>query len=336
MNDLRKFILIASILVLYGCLNDNPVEEHDFQIISAAEILHYLEEHGNFVFSEDAPALINASNVYENRFEYEIIDLREKEIFIDGHIETAVHVETTDLWDYIQAIDNGSTPIVIVSRIGTKSGYYTTLLRLLGKNNIYSLNFGMASWHIKYGRQYLWEVQMPSQSNFNRVNYEKDTISPLPQIEISKNTKTIDEKLLSRVKNAWNRDFMNKRYPVVKLDNYSMQLKDKYFVCYGGRKLYNTHQIGVVHYMHDNGRYDLLSSKLLQTLPTDRNIYIYSYLGQLSSMIAAYLSVLGYKTIIVRDGTMSFLNLRSLILYSDHPFAIDSSKVMHIPLVKGP
>jgi len=330
------------LLMLIGCLNESPIEEIDFQVASAAEILHYLEAEGDYINSEFTPTVLNASDVYATLQEFLILDIREVSKFNKGHIESAKNITTYDLLDYILNLEESNKTVVIVCEEGQRSGYYVSLLRLLGKKNVHALNFGMASWHIDFAENMLSgfaDVKPPN--NFKDIVYPKADFTEFPNIEIDQNAETSQQKLLSRVRYVWNNDFLINQLPRVDEDNYEEEMITKYFICYGDDALYRpdevngSHQIGVTNYRH-HYFYDLRSTNYLQTLPAAKTIFIYSYHGQLSTYIAAYLNILGYKVRSLKYGGMSYPFIRAQLLSHNDPRVLDSSKVMNYPYVIGP
>ncbi len=103
-----------------------------------------------------APALVDAEEVNANLNSYLIIDVRENIDFINGHIEGALNVASDSLYSFIESmITQNYQKIILVSKNGHASAYYTCLLRLSGINNVYTLNFGMASWHLDFAAEWL-------------------------------------------------------------------------------------------------------------------------------------------------------------------------------------
>ena len=94
------------------------------------------------------------------------------------------------------------------------------------------------------------------------------------------------------------------------------------------------HSPGTVHYYHEPF-YELRSSSSLQTIPTNKEIIIYSYSGQLSAFVVAYLRVLGYNAKSLKYGASQLIYPRLLWSEFTSPFVFDSSKVMNYPYVIG-
>ncbi len=122
--------------------------------IAGESLAKYFEQHGDYINSELAPAIINAAAVYQNRNNnIKVIDLRSAPEFEAGHIEGAVNVQMKDLLNYythqIDAL--AFDTIVLACAKGQTSGYVTGVMRLLGYDNTFSLRFGMSSWNSAFG-----------------------------------------------------------------------------------------------------------------------------------------------------------------------------------------
>jgi len=339
MRYLNLVYIVIIALFVSNCLEEIPVEQVDFQIQPSVEILHHLESQGDYINSELTPTVMNATDVFENINEYLILDIRRSENYIKGYIENSINIPPQELLDYfLESV--GRRIIIIVDDEGQESGYYTCLLRLLGYDNVYSLNFGMASWHIDFALNMLRGIEDSKPPiNFTDIHYPKFALSNLPNIGFKNSAKTMQEKLLSRISLVWNSYSLIDNLPRVDEDNYLQELETKYFICYGDQALYlpdevnGSHQIGVTNYRH-HYYYDLRSTNYLQTLPADKTIYIYSYHGQLSAYIAAYLHVLGFNVKSLKYGGMSYPFIRAELLSHSDPRVLDISKVMNLPYIK--
>ena len=137
-----NYFIVCACLLLSGCLKDNINQPVSVALESSAELLHYLEEQGDYINSVEAPSLIDAAEVYANLNNYLIIDVRTQEKFISGHIETAKNISNTELLNYFLSNDlSNYIKIIIVSANGQVSAYYTCLLRLYGFNNVLDNEF---------------------------------------------------------------------------------------------------------------------------------------------------------------------------------------------------
>src|SRR5450759_1534153 len=116
-------------------------------------LLKDLKDNGNYVNSKEYPSLIKASIVNESLGKnILVIDIRSQKLFAEGHIKGAVNKKFEELPDYFE---KGIKPftydkIIMVCNGGQQSSYTTSLLRLMGYGNDYSMSWGMSAWNNKY------------------------------------------------------------------------------------------------------------------------------------------------------------------------------------------
>ncbi len=289
------YIVFSFLIILPGCLKDNINEPVNILLEENAELLHYLEEQGDYINSGLAPSLIEATDVYDNLSNYLIIDIRTPEQFAEGHIAGSKNISNTVLLNYLLTTDlSNYSKIVLVSANGQSSSYYTCLLRIYGFDNVYSMNFGLAYWNIDFALDWIQNIGTLSNiGDFNNINYPKPDFSKLPEINKSSG-ENISDFAKKRIETLITRGFVDK------LDNLSQSSADMYFVCYGSLELYYFpgkdgpgHPAETRLYMEN---LDLRSVNSLQTIPVDKDILVYDYSGQYSAAVVAYLNILGYKS----------------------------------------
>jgi len=339
----NKYLLLLTVIFLSlsftSCLKDPSPTSVDYNISDTAFLLHYLEEQGNYINSGLAPSTINADQIYPDPELFKIIDLRNTEKFEQGRIPTSINLKTVDLLSYFENSTDDSTIVVLVSESGQISGYLTSLFRLMGYYNVYSLNFGIASWHNDFAEEVFLEREILS-SNFvselTNTNFPKLEYSPLPELNLG-SSDNIKETLISRINSVWNNGFIIQNLPIGD--------KNTFIMCYGDLNLYKAHSIegptpgeghpiGAVHYLLVDRLFELNSTKYLQTIPSNKRIITYSYSGQLGAFIAAYLRVLGYDAYSLNYGASQFIYER--LVWSDYTkvYVFDESKVMNFPYEK--
>ena len=119
-------------------------------------LLKDLKENGDYVNSKVYPSIIKASIVNESIGKnILVIDMRSSKDYTEGHIKGAVNKNFEDLPAYFET---GIKPfsfdkIIMVSEDGQLSSYTTSLLRLMGYGNVYSMRWGMSAWNIRYAEQ---------------------------------------------------------------------------------------------------------------------------------------------------------------------------------------
>lgn len=308
-------IFLSSVLFLIqGCLENNVIPEFHSSLDNAAEMLVYFESQGDYINSMDAPSLIDAGEVYGNLSRYLVLDIRPAEQFLAGHIKGAVNLEIKNLIGYLKQSHPGLyDKIVLVSASGQASSYCTTLLRLCGYDNVYTMNFGMAAWNTDFSA--IWSMNSkdsPQMKNYTNTSWEQNQFTSLPSVEFETTSKDIKDKIEERAAKLLQEGF-NEDLPegtgyvpgpaVTQSHLFPAGDVSKYYkICYGSGELYLAmgrynpyaglgHPAGVILY---GFRSSLKSGNYLQTLPAGEPIGIYCFNGQFSASAAAYLRMLGY------------------------------------------
>lgn len=311
------FILFASVS-FQSCLKDTISSALNFEIPDTIQLLSYLEEQGNYINSANMPSLVNVDEVQANLNSYLILDIRTSDKYTAGHIPGAVNVTNSSLLNYINTSQNKLySKIVIVSENGQSSAYYTSLLRLYGFNNIYSLLFGMAQWNRAFANVWLNNMNNSQVSAFLNNNiYLNDTLTQLPQITFSNANADIQSKVRQRISEVINAGFKSGESYVEILNPSELLFNDEdiskfYIACYGKDSLYLADRIG----SGGSGHFEkailyrpqvsLLSTKTLQTLPSGKRIVVYSASGIVSAFVTAYLRLLGYDAKSLKFGISS-------------------------------
>ncbi|HOQ49725.1 MAG TPA: rhodanese-like domain-containing protein, partial [Candidatus Kapabacteria bacterium] len=187
--------------------------------------------------------------------------------------------------------------VVLVCYSGQSAGYATSLLRLLGYNNVKSMKFGMSSWHDDFATNYKNVVANGNSrvAQFTSTETPKPTTkNPLPTLNTGK--KTGKEILEERVKFLFEKGFTSGTgSDAVGITNGDVfnNLTNFFIVNYWPAAHYADpgHIPGAMQY---TPKESLKSTKDLLTLPTNKTIVVYCYTGQTSAYVSAFLRVLGY------------------------------------------
>ena len=76
-----------------------------------------------------------------------LLDVREPDEFLSGHIEGAVNIPIQDLPGRTKDLpENFDQTIVSICLSGARSAYATMFLKVFGYTNIKNLDFGMTGW----------------------------------------------------------------------------------------------------------------------------------------------------------------------------------------------
>ncbi|MBK9098196.1 MAG: rhodanese-like domain-containing protein [bacterium] len=331
-------ILIALLIIFSSCVEDNITPPLTGELNPTAEMLVYFESKGDFVNSNSAPALIDAQEVYSNLANYLIIDLRSSADFNAGHIESAVNILDDSLYNFIKTIDAISySKIILVSKNGQSSAYFTCLLRLAGYNNVYSMKYGMAAWNQFFADNWFSALSdAVNISSYTNEDFPRNELTDLPSVTFENPDASLPDRVNARIKKIIEEGF----YYTDNLPSESTH----YIVCYGKMRLYYArkfiilegrgHPPGARLYM-DKPDFEFKSGKYLQSLPNNQPICIYDYDGQQSACMTAYLRVLGYDVTSLLFGANQLFYSRMMDEPDLMEYAFSSLKINNFPYVTG-
>lgn len=296
---LRKYYSILSIflalLFVVSCSDDKTTDP----VISETEtLIKYLESaeapYAKDYVATDMPGLITAADLKTDLTAGKaiyLIDVRAAADYALGHIPGAKNVAIPDVLTHIKSIDVSKyEKIVINCYTGQSAQLPVTLLRLLGYKNVYSLKWGICSWHKDFAKRWNDVVANGNQysSQFETTANAKPAKGELPALTTGKKT---------------GKDILEARVEAIFKDGYNYgitsstvfgNLSNYYIVNYWPEAQYLDpgHIKGAVNYIPKT------SMKLdadLKTLPTNKEIVVYCYTGQTSAALATYLRLLGYN-----------------------------------------
>jgi rhodanese-related sulfurtransferase len=267
-------------------------------------LLKDLKDNGDYVNSQVFPSLIKASIVNESLGKnILVIDLRSSKLFSEGHIKGAVNKKFEELPAYFET---GIKPfefdkIVLVSEDGQVSSYTTSLLRLMGYGNVYSMRWGMSAWNSKYAQEgWLRDVSGKYETNLeNKVN-ERPAAIVMPELKTglatgaeigSSRFKKLFEEGTGNILITADEVFSNpQKFYIINLER-----KDKYE---------DGHIPGALRYKPEGtlGFVDEMAS-----IPVDKPVVVYCGTGHNSGFATAYLRLLGYNARTLKYGNNGFM-----------------------------
>lgn len=298
---LKKYYSILSIflalLFVVSCSDDNNTTE---PAISESEVLiKYLESaespYGKDFVATDLPAIISADVVkqdVEAKKAY-VIDVRAAADYQAGHIPGAKNVAIPDVLNHIKANEatiKNYDKIVITCYTGQSAQMPVTILRLLGYKNVYSLKWGMCSWHKDFAKRWNDIVANGNQyaSQFEKTPNPKGPKGDLPVLNTGKKTgkEILEARAAAVLAEGWN---IGVAYTALFSD-----LNKYYIVNYWPEAQYNDpgHIKGAIQY---TPKTSMKLDSALKTLPTNKEVVIYCYTGQTSAALATYLKLIGYN-----------------------------------------
>lgn len=261
-----------------------------------------LFKEGAIISGDRIPKIINASDVLKSLNDnILILDIRRGKDYASGHIKNAINIKMSEVIDFAQVKGLPMyDKVIMICYSGQSATYATTVLQLLGHDNIYVLEWGMCGWNSKFSSK--WENN-PSDEGIEKLvktPYNKNTITELPTIVDKKNAGV--EILYSRA-----RKLLDDGYSSAAVDyNYAFDnANEAYVVCYQPKEIYNEGHID--HAVLYNQENSLNLSTDLLTLPTDKEIIVYSNRGYQSTFLTVYLKMLGYNANTLKYGSHSFM-----------------------------
>ncbi len=328
-------LLIVVLLIFVSCSNNSTSDKKEIVVEAAIDVnesellIDFIQKSGDFINTKRMPTIIKAIDVYDNLSEYFIIDIRNHDDYLDGHIKGAVNVSVKELIDYMYSKANPGNyeKVIIAGYSGQTASYYSSLLHLLGYGNVYSLKWGMTSWSKEISPN-KWNANISNKyaGSLETKSYTKGGEASLPTLNTGK---TKGYGILKARVNKVAEDGFKSGY--IKIDQLIEEQDKYYIISYWPMSDYaNGHLAGSINYLPKES---LAIDKSLVTLPTDKPIVLYCYSGHHTAFVAAYLRVLGYDAYTLLYGTNSFMNGK---MKTEIGHAFDASKeVNDYPLVAG-
>jgi rhodanese-related sulfurtransferase len=290
-------ILFLAFLVVSCKEEETPVNE--------AEILiEYLESVdsplGKYYVNTDMPAIQNAEHVkgLMAAGKVYIVDIRSAADYAAGHIDGAVNVAAGDVLSHLDGMDlSGYDEISIVCYTGQTAAWVTSLLRLAGYGNAYSMLFGMCSWNEDFAGSWNNNIGSGYSTQFVSDATAKGAPGELPDLNTGFKTAEdiFDARLDATFAEGFNAAKITNTEVFANLDNY-------YIVNYWPEAEYTDpgHIPGAVQY---TPKQSIALAADLKTLPADKTIVVYCYTGQNSANLTAYLRLVGYNAKSLLFGT---------------------------------
>lgn len=277
-------------------------EDDEDPTISEAQLLvEYLEstEGGNYVANgmaaiktaEHVKTLNTAGTNY-------IIDIRAADAYAAGHVVNAVNVPANDVLTHLEGTtaDDGKDEIHIICYSGQSAAWATSLLRISGYDNVYSMKFGMCSWHADFATSWNNNTSNLYSSEFTKDATSKGPAGELPLLTTGKTTG--EEILMARVAEMFEAGFSVTGVSAAEvfgaLDNY-------YIANYWGEADYTKYG-SIPGAMQYTPKTSIQLDTDLKTLPAEGTVVVYCWTGQTSANMAVYLRTIGYDAKTLKFG----------------------------------
>ncbi len=285
--------LVFGFLFVTSCKKDE--DDPQPQVNEAEVLASFLESndspYGKDYVNTDMASIMPATEVRQLNLtgQVYIMDIRAAADYANGHIENAVNVPLGQVLSHIESIDHASyEKIAVVCYGGQSAAYATSLLRLMGYNNVFSMGFGMASWNADFATPWQNAIGNAYATQFTSEVTAKAEKGDMPDLNTGKTTGM--EILESRMNTVLSEGFQ----PCgIAASEVFANLSNYYIVNYWPEDQYLDpgHIPGAIQY---TPKQTMKLDVDLKTLPTDQPIVIYCYTGQGSGFLSAYLRLLGY------------------------------------------
>ncbi|MCU4177613.1 rhodanese-like domain-containing protein [Carboxylicivirga sp. N1Y90] len=311
MKNLRNYlmmVLVLSTVLFTSCKDDgDDVEVSHFSLmtehmVSASLDLPNIIGSGDTKFVTAAPA--TEAEITNWAAGWHIMDIRGANDFATGHITGAKNVPFTGILDEAAV---ATKPILIVCYSGQSACYATSLLRLAGYGSTKALKWGMSGWnsasanhnsgwnngvgdHVDGNANWV-STAAPSNVTFNHPSFSATAVDG-PSI------------LRERVAAVIAAGFKGVAGTTV------LANPDEYHI----NNYFN--ETDYSEFGHMNGAFRIqpltVANDEIKYLSNEDKVVTYCYTGQTSAVISAYLNVLGYDAVSMKNG-MNGINNHSTV-----------------------
>jgi len=293
---LALMTLVLSVFSLTSCIDKTESPEVDkYKVLT-----EYLKANSMDLNNMTTSWVIDAAGLntagISNHY---IIDIRTAEDFAKGHIEGAVNSTLANV--LVTAQNAGTKPIVVACYTGQTAAVAHVALRLSGYSTCKILKWGMSGWNPVFDK---WTVNISDRgkghANWSTTNTTKTpVIFNYPKIEAQDTTAV--KILAERIQVLLDKGFVGVNAADV------LAAPENYFIVnYWTEADVNT-------YGHIKGAYRLnedltFAADGIKNIDPDAAVTVYCWTGQTSSLVAAYLTVLGYDAKGIKFGTNAMIN----------------------------
>ncbi|MEP4093776.1 rhodanese-like domain-containing protein [Reichenbachiella sp.] len=303
MKTLSKFltVLLAISVLFVSCKDDDEITPtSSFETLTTYMVnndLDLTDVLDSWIVG--APAEADLSAFLSS---YYILDLRSSQDFADGHIEGAVNTTLTGLLEVAAQEPVAANPILVVCYTGQSAGHAVTALRLSGYEDAKVLKWGMSGWNSNFSSPWANNSGLNGDHGKGHQNWTKTATATRQTYQNpSWSTTTTDPPALlrERVNTMLQNGFKGVSCTDVLAD------PGQYFI--------NNYwaEADVATYGHIDGSHRIhpmsIASGDFTNLDPDQKMVTYCWTGQTSSMVTAYLNVLGYDAQSLKFGVNSMI-----------------------------
>lgn len=286
-NWMKNLIVLSIIVLIFaGCAPKNDLDT----------LLTYMDSNAMSITDLLAGWIIAPDSLIQVMDDHYIMDIRTSDKdengvvdYEDGHITGAVLTSFSTILN--DADKAGEKTIVVVCYTGQAAGHAVMALRLSGYDDAKVLKWGMSGWNCDFD---IWT------KNCGQIETENWVAEPVAEntafkyIQLKCDATEGKEMLAERVSVMLNGEFKGIGADKV-LNNPSNYFVNNYW-----------EEEDVDKYGHIDTAYRIKPLNL-QNLDPDKTIVTYCWTGQTSSMVTAYLTVLGYDAASLKYGANSII-----------------------------
>ena len=330
MKKIMKLTLVfafVSSLFFMGCSdkkNDEPQPEKQdrFEILK-----NYLTNQNLDLNDILTDWITTAENVHNTMIDtdpsndYFIIDIRSADDYEEGHIEGAVHSTLGGILEKAQ--DASGKPIIVVCYSGQSAGHGVVALRMSGYTNAKVMMWGMCSWNAETAGSWNSNTGDDGIGSSNWMfpyNINDNTTHAAPQLMYDATAGGADvlEAQIAKLLEGGFKGIIGTEV----LGNPLGYFTNNYWA------LADVEQYGNINNAYRINPLTLADDEYFNLDP-NADIVTYCWTGQTSSMITAYLNVLGYNAYSLKFG------VNSLIYSKLEAHKWSAAQIMGYPLVKS-
>ena len=262
----------------------NETEKSKFEILK-----EYLTENNMDLNNMLQDWIIPVAKVNGNEADFYIMDIRKTEDFETGHIAGAINSSLENIVIDASEVDK---KILVVCYTGQTAAHAVIALRLSGHSDAQVLKFGIAAWNTKLAEKWNSNIGDAAIDNPNWVTTETATLQTFENPTITSDYTTGEEILAQQI------ELLTSFSPIINTD--VLETPTDYFI--------NNFwaEEDVTHYGHIDGAYRIkpltIAGDEYLYLDPSKTIVTYCWTGQTSSLITAYLRVLGYNAVSLKFG----------------------------------
>ena len=289
MKNFMKFSLLVgmiAVLFLSACKKDEPAPSPEPPATNNFEVFkNYLVDNQLDISDVLDGWITTAEKVHDTPADFYVIDIRSAEDFQNGHIPGAVN---STLKDILTAAElSGGKTIVVACYTGQTAGHAVLALRLSGYASAKVLKWGMSSWNNTTGGSWL------NNTSDMADGHASWTFPAVPATNIEFGDPTLET-------TAEDGAGILKERVAVLLNGGMNKISNAEVLAAPGDYFVNNYwaEADNTHYGHVSGAYRIqpltLAGGEYKFLDQSTTIVSYCWTGQTSSMLTAYLKVLGY------------------------------------------